>query len=240
MEKVMDKESLNHSIRNEIIAEIKHNSLREGDKIPTEKYFTEKYGVSRSTVRDAISGLKAMGILKSVQGSGVFVNKNNLNHAPSLPLLTEENKIAESVSILEVRIPLETEIAKLAAKRRSINQEIEIINFFDKFKAKVESGFNSEQEDFNFHLAIAKATNNQRMVDVILWAGQAIIPRSQLYQSDKKTLYVNNGQSLVKEHAKIVEAISNGDSENAAKHMNEHLSNSLSRYRNLLYQSINL
>lgn len=224
-------------VRQKIMDEINALNLKAGDKIPTEKYFTEKYNVSRTTIRDAISGLKALGVLRSQQGSGVFINESSLNTPPRLSSFTSEVNITSAISMLEIRMPLETEMVRLATKRRSPEQEVEIIKCFNAFQDKVKNNENSEKEDFDFHLAIAKATNNPKMVDLILWAGQNSIPRSQLYALDKNNIYKNNGRSLVNEHQRIMAAILNNDEETASVEMHNHLFMSLKRYREILYNS---
>ena len=222
-------------VREKIMDEIHALDLKAGDKIPTEKYFTEKYNVSRTTIRDAISGLKALGVLRSKQGSGVFINEGHLTISPKLSSLTSEETISGAIATLEIRMPLETEMVRLATKRRSPEQEVEIIKSFNAFKEKVKNDENSEKEDFDFHLAIAKATNNSKMVDFILWAGQNSIPRSLLYKLDKDNIYKNNGRSLVDEHQRIMAAILNNDEDIASAEMHNHLFMSLKRYRELLY-----
>lgn len=57
----------------EIMQYIQRNHLAEGDRLPTEPQLTQMLGVSRITVRRAVSELEAAGILKKVQGSGTFL-----------------------------------------------------------------------------------------------------------------------------------------------------------------------
>ena len=56
-------------IENEII----HGRLRKGDKLPTERRMAEEMSVSRASVREAVKALEAMGVVKSVQGSGNYI-----------------------------------------------------------------------------------------------------------------------------------------------------------------------
>jgi GntR family transcriptional repressor for pyruvate dehydrogenase complex len=96
---------------------ILHKGYKSGDKLPTERELSEQFGVGRSSVREALSGLKALGILEIRQGSGCYIKEVNL---ASLLLPIQEqlyNKRILVEEILESRVAVELEIIRLAVKR---------------------------------------------------------------------------------------------------------------------------
>src|SRR5215218_5631687 len=95
--------------------QIDAGALRPGDRLPTEQRLAETHGVSRTVVREAVHQLKSRGLLRSRQGSGVYVT------APPAAALKLDLSVIASVDdvmqLREVRRALEAETAALAAER---------------------------------------------------------------------------------------------------------------------------
>lgn len=72
-----------------IQAEIAESGLRAGDKLPTESELEERYGVSRTTIRQALQGLVNDGVIERRQGKGTFVAGPRISHVPLLTSFTE-------------------------------------------------------------------------------------------------------------------------------------------------------
>ena len=70
--KKLKRLSLSEQVVNAIVQYIQENNLKTGDKLPTEKEFSDKFNVSRTSVREAIKALGINGILKSIPGKGTF------------------------------------------------------------------------------------------------------------------------------------------------------------------------
>ncbi|HOJ12245.1 MAG TPA: GntR family transcriptional regulator [Clostridiales bacterium] len=105
-------------IKDEILNDIATGVYEPGDMIPNQNYFTEKYGVSRTTVREAINELKLRGILDTYKGKGTFVMTNEGGFYGSNRLEgLSQNRIKEGdpvcSKILSIKvIPAEKRIAK--------------------------------------------------------------------------------------------------------------------------------
>lgn len=208
---------------------IEQKILLPGDKLPTEQKLVAQYGVSRTVIREAVSNLKADGLLVSKQGSGVFVLEPP---AQTIALLHENPKtIAEVIEALELRLAVETGAAELAAKRASPAQDANIQSAFSKFKNKVDAGQISEKEDFAFHIAIAEAANNVKFVNFLTLIGGHAIPRSKLRAEASLPLDIEVEQRILAEHKNIMNAIGNQDADAARLAMHAHLSNGIHRYR---------
>lgn len=203
-----------------------------GTKLPTEPALIERFGVSRTVVREAIAALRADGLVESRHGSGVFVMEPP---APSggLHLFDEvHRRISDIIEELELRASVEIEAAGLAAERCSPAQEAEIEAQLGQFERMMQDGKSTAQADFEFHMAVARATNNSRFEAFLSHLGKRTIPRSKL--ADEKTIQAlreNRDAQLHREHLAVAEAIYARDPQRAREAMRTHLGGSLKRYR---------
>jgi GntR family transcriptional repressor for pyruvate dehydrogenase complex len=108
-------------IYEEIVEQLKEliskGELKHGQKLPAERELAESLGVSRASVREALTALEAIGILDIRPGEGTFIRETSVSttFAPLTMILEmEQNSISQ---LMEVRRVLETEIAALAVQR---------------------------------------------------------------------------------------------------------------------------
>lgn len=73
----------------ELLRDMRESGLHEGDRLPTEAEIRERFGVSRATVRQALSELESRGTIRRVQGLGSFVASTKIRHVPLLTSFTE-------------------------------------------------------------------------------------------------------------------------------------------------------
>ena len=137
-----------------------------GQKIPSERQLTEKLGVSRSLVREALKELHGRGIIKTQHGKGSFVSD-------ILPVVADESVLMHLFQdhsrtlydLLEVREQLEGQAAKLAAERgteKDFYQITKAIEALEKSDALVNAKL-----DHSFHRAIAEASHNPVLIHVL-------------------------------------------------------------------------
>jgi len=208
---------------------IQAGTLKPGEKLPTESVIMEMHGVSRTVVREAISHLQAAGLVQTRHGIGTFV----LEPQPANLRISSDTirTIGDVLSILELRISLETEAAWLAATRRSEEQ----VQQMGEALARIQSSAGqpgSVEADVHFHLLIAQSTGNRYFVDILSDLGNTIIPRArvnsaQLAHSDPAAYL----ERVNREHDDIYRAILRQDAEAARAAMRTHLSNSRERLR---------
>lgn len=208
---------------------IKSDDLKVAEKLPTESEIMQVYGVSRTVVREAISQLKAAGLVETRHGIGTFVL------APSHHLGLQNSSIVtvrDVLDVLEVRISLETEAAWHAATRRTELQITELREVLQQMRDTVASGAHSVEADVRFHLLIARATGNQYFMELLGHLGHTLIPRARLNTAqlnrDDPAAYLARVQH---EHEDIFNAILRKDPEAARAAMRTHLSNSRERLR---------
>ena len=117
-----------------IIVKIKElinlKNLEPGDKLPSERMMSEKFGVTRSNIREAIQKLEFYGILKSIPQSGTFVANIGVIAMNGMIDDILQLKKPDFKSLVETRILLELKSVRLAALRRTEGELINIKNAF--------------------------------------------------------------------------------------------------------------
>ena len=146
-------------VQNQIISQIRDlinfKNLEPGDKLPSERMLSEKFGVTRSNVREAIQKLEYYGLLKSIPQSGTFVANIGtiaLNGMIDDILSLEDPNFK---NLVETRILLELKATGFAASRRTKDDLIKIETALNAYEDKVNKGEDAVQEDLLFHLALA-------------------------------------------------------------------------------------
>lgn len=227
------RKNLTEKVINNIKARVNEGELKPGDKLPTEPKMIEQFGVSRTVIREAIASLKADGLVEPKHGVGVFIR------APQKPehelsLLTQHtDKLSGTIEALELRMAVEIESAALAAVRCSPAQEADICDCFYAYESKIQKGENTEKEDFDFHVAIATATNNQHFVEFLTLLGQKTIPRARLREEAGLARDPELEKQLNAEHKEILDAIVERNPDRAREAMRKHLAGGSNRYRAL-------
>jgi DNA-binding FadR family transcriptional regulator len=234
-QKAQRKVSLTEKVISSLRREIESGNLTPGSKLPTEPALTEQFGVSRTVVREAIAALKADGLLEPRQGAGVFVLAPAPRKNTGSIFDVDFAQISDVLEILELRMAVEIEAAGLACARSSVAQQAKIYEALREMEIQVQSGSPAEKADYEFHRAIADATNNRRYGEFLEYLGDKTIPRAQLRrkpaEAEDQKAYM---EKILAEHHRIYDAISLRDAEGAREAMREHLSQSQARYQSLL------
>jgi GntR family transcriptional repressor for pyruvate dehydrogenase complex len=214
---------------------VRDGRLAAGAKLPTEAAIMEEFGVSRTVVREAISRLQAAGVVETRHGVGTFVV--GLGDGSSFRIAPDQlGTLQDVIAVLELRIGVETETAALAAARRTPENLAALRSALDAFASAVDEGRTAVGPDFQFHLEIARATQNHHFADLMTTLGGGMmIPRARLEAaaqrvSAEQQAYLRRVNS---EHESIFDAISRQDADAARAAMRTHLANSRERRRRL-------
>jgi GntR family transcriptional repressor for pyruvate dehydrogenase complex len=135
-------------------------------RLPTEKFMTEEYGVSRTVVREAISRLKSEGLVETRQGSGTIVLDPKASEVFRLGR-SDDNPARGVVRILELRRGIEAEMAALAAERRTEMAMRQIRSALKAIDRAVDAGGDGVEEDLEFHMAVSRATGNPHYTELL-------------------------------------------------------------------------
>ncbi len=193
--------------------------LTVGQKLPSVVDFAELFGVGRSTMREALSALKAMGWLNIQHGGGTYVST-------SLPLQTDDDLFQKAESIqelLQIRIILETGSAGLAAKNRSSEDLIQLQAILEQMQINISDEVISEQADVDFHVMIAKATHNSLIIQLM----ESLSSRIHSMMKDTRKLWFFSEQQsslrLIEEHQVIYRYILEQNDTLAVEQMRQHI-----------------
>ncbi|WNQ13396.1 FadR/GntR family transcriptional regulator [Paenibacillus aurantius] len=203
---------------------IVEGKLQPGDRLPSTKELSERFGVGRSTMREALSALKAMGLIEIRQGGPSTVSRLPGADKVDIPglhqLITNRDELLE---LLEARKSLEVSNAGLAALKRSVPDLESFARILEEMAAHIGDEETGERTDLLFHSALARSTHNGIMEGIF----DTISSRMELAirETRRIELYSNASVSerLYREHLAIFEAIRSGHPDAAQDRMKEHL-----------------
>lgn len=214
-----------------LAASIHAGELKPGEKMPTEAEIMARFDVSRTVVRESLSKLQASGLVKTRHGIGTFVLSPQ--EAGNFKIAADDfATIADVISVLELRISLETEAAGLAAQRRTPENLLALEAALHAFRDSINLDSDAVPPDFQFHMEIARSTGNRHFADLMTYLGTMIIPRTRVNTAHSAPEgRLNYLQRVNTEHESIYNAIRDQDAEAARAAMRTHLSNSRERLR---------
>lgn len=211
---------LSEQLAEALAAGIRDGKMPPGQRLPTEAALVERFGVSRSVVREALSRLKTLGLIDSRQGSGAYVREAAAGQA--LLELKPDGSLAAVLQMVEVRRALEAESAALAAARRNAAALRQIKAALKELDRVVAGGGDGVAEDVAFHTAIAKASGNPFLLSTLTYLNQFLTQATRVTRAHEATRS-DLGLAVRDEHRAIVEAIEAGDTVAArmagARHM---------------------
>lgn len=206
---------------------LRDGRLRPGDKLPPERELATMLGISRPSVRQALSALGLIGIIESRQGSGTYVAEN-LNRLPLEPfiyrLLLNQGSFDE---LMEVRELIEPAVTGLAARRATQDGIDGIASAFGRYEAAIsgQDGVDVEAESgMEFHRALAAAAGNSTLVALLEGLRDLIGAAGRLLGSEER------GSSLAA-HREIYEAVLDRNGPRAEQLMRDHLDDVSKRLR---------
>jgi DNA-binding FadR family transcriptional regulator len=210
----------------QILNMIVKGGMPTGERLPTENELCEVFGVSRPVVREAICRLQADGLVVTRQGAGTYVEKRPKNEFLKLAPI---GGYADLMRCFEFRVALEGEAAFLAAQRRTRRDLTEIDAALTALNRAVRSGEIGAQADHKFHLAIARASQNDlfyHSLDALsenIFTGMTVGRSLSLHHSSERLTAVQN------EHEAIGAAVRAGDAESARNSVRMHVETARAR-----------
>lgn len=224
---------LTDKVKLDLLRLIAADGLKAGDRLPPVDRLCEQFSVSRTVVREAIAALKAEGRLRSLRGSGVYVETPPAAVSPSFSMfMAAPREIGDILDFMEFRISVEVEAAGLAAQRRTDRHLLRMEQALGQFSRQVDDKDLATDADHAFHRAIADATSNSRFRLFVDEMGERLIPRRALGASfsDEKSRS-EFLDAIQAEHRRIFTAISERKPEEARIAMRQHLEDGRRRYR---------
>lgn len=187
-----------------------------GAKLPNEFALGERFGVGRSTVREAVKLLVSRGILEVRHGSGTYVVSTVPTDLDPLGLRAVEDKLALALDLADVRMMLEPEIARMAALNANPEEIERLRSLCGLIEKRIGDGESYVEEDIAFHTCVAECSHNMVVKQLIPMIDTAVM------------MFVNvTHQKLTKEtvttHRAVVDAIAERDPIGAQTAMMMHM-----------------
>ena len=184
-----------------------------GTMLPSETSLAGNLDVSRTVIREAVSRLKAEGMLSSQQGRGAFVASDRPRMGFAIPERDVES-LRKLSQILELRLGLEIEAAAIAALRSSDQARAAIQAAADAFDNASGGGIPGVSQgvttDLDFHRAICDATGNDYYLEFFNYLG-ASLRETMLVGRLQSVRRGSESNEAVREHHLIAQAITAGD-----------------------------
>jgi len=210
----------------QIVEAIQRGDFPVGGKLPSEFELAEQMGVSRPSIREALSALQAMSIIESRPGSGNYVLRAPSSHDETHTVHMIESE-AGCLEVMEARRALEPPVAAMAAEAGSDG------NLTEMMEAVAIMRDHAARDDFDayfdadkaFHVALSEATGNPLVAAALAPLVRTMDQR--VYREFTRHYYLKNVEDLqqvVDLHAEIVEAIQAHDGTTASSKMLEHWS----------------
>ena len=158
--KKIQRKNISEIVFEQIKDGITNGLWKPGQKLPSENQLVQDFGVSRTSIRAALKKLEVLSLIEKKQGEGTYVRKLNAGmYLNSLiPLLVLEKQ--DLLEVLEFRGIIESETARLAAKRATADDLKKISKSFIKMKNNTNNMDVFALEDVNFHIAIEESAKN--------------------------------------------------------------------------------
>lgn len=219
---------LSEEVSGDLQRRIARGELKPGDRLPTEKALGDAFGVSRAVVREAIARLKADGLIETRQGSGAFVVEvpKTINLRFWQGAGPELNELRD---IFELRAMVEGAVAELAAQRRDAGDLQAMAAHLQAMDQAMSKGTDGTEADDNFHIAMARATHNAYVSQLVEFLGRHFSDSRKLsWQGTRKeTAHPHEAQN---EHRALFDAVAQGNAEAARRCAQDHLRGTAGRF----------
>lgn len=221
MGRQLQRSTLTEQVIEAILDYIAENELRDGAALPPTNTMASMFDVSVPVVREAISGLAAIGLIKRQQGRESVMSTPDAGHLERLLRFRVANAAVDDRSIHEYREIVEVGNARLAARNRTPEALMALEHAFHLLES-VKGEEELHNADVAFHAAVARAGGN----DLSVLTLDALAPLLHRHRRRVWSGWVADGgdlDSIVAAHALILDKVRDGDVAGAASAMATHL-----------------
>lgn len=225
----LTRTKLSLQIFDAMIAHIVESDLQPGSVLPSTAALCERFATSRPVVREALSALEAVGLVEVHNGRNAVVKELDGHLIKLFLSRVLHNNKRPLTDMMDVRIPLEIQAARLAAERAGAEDFAILDDLLLQMDEALLDTAGYPVLDIAFHLAIARATGN----GALEWFSDAL--RNELTTVMVEVRRYRESNDLVgdeqRQHRKIAAAIRAGDADGAELAMREHMTSSESYVR---------
>lgn len=218
----IEKVSVADKVYESMLEMVADGTWSDGTKIPSENELSELFGVSRNTVRQVIQKMNALGILEAKQGRGTFVKKIDTSFYLNSLIPTVYLGVKSSESILEFEKSIQVESVKIAGKKATLEEIDGLAKYIELMKENISSDAFYDY-DKEYHLYLSKITRNELFV-------KSMNIFKRMMRKNLVSVVNKYGRSQsIKAHEAIYQKLREGNVEEAARIMDEHLQLNIDR-----------
>ncbi len=224
-------QSINRAVPEQAFASIRQliedDAYQPGDALPSQRELAERFGISRASLREALSSLSALGLVRIQPGKGVFIQEPptstvKAEQVPGWPF----NMQVSAADTFQLRYALEGFAANLAAlvlnsdALDTLNDNVESM----RLELRAQAFDAAAQLDFDFHRLILESAGNQAILGILT-------SRSDIYLESQKLPFIRPERAMEtwQEHRRILRALSRHAPAAAQKAMHAHIRAAASR-----------
>jgi DNA-binding FadR family transcriptional regulator len=219
------------AVVDDLVAAVVTGELQPGEVLPPEGVLSERFGVSRTVIRESVKRVEEKGLLVVAQGRGTTVTGpgawNVLDPVVLSALLDHDDTLGVLDELSIVRGSLEASMASAAAARQNTERSRQLVDAFHQTEIHLDDFDAYNEADANFHYTIMDQSGI-RLAESIT---RILFARARESQRFTGTAGPPALLVTLDEHRAILEAITAGDSEAAAKAMSDHISRAWERRR---------
>lgn len=214
------KPSKYQTIVDQIRDEIVQGVLQAGDKLLPERELSERFGVSRISVRKALAVLSGMGLIVTTPRQGAYVAEFNSEQVlSSFARLVAQNR-QRTDDLYEVRRLIEVQVVRLVAVRRTEDDVRELWETFENTTAEILAGHDPHKADIAFHISLAQYAKNLFFAELMSALVTGLLDAfADMWTEGREDL----PQVIIRHHRQIVQAIADRDPDSAALYVTQHV-----------------
>lgn len=215
----INKITASRMVVEQFFRKIKAGEIKPGDKLPSQLELAKLFSVGRTSIREAIKALDAMGYLDVIQGKGTFLRKTLSSDDLYLIGLKKALEVVDLSDLMKTREILECNAAELASKSaepKNIQRLQEVVKILNES----EHGKQFMEADLGFHLALAEASDNILLCEILKLLVEKVHRHHLIYFSISSELVKRTKDSA----NQILSHIISGEGQKAAACVRSHLS----------------
>ena len=232
--KLIRNDSAPEGVVKQILNNLESGIMKPGEKLPTQEKLAQRFGVGRSSIREATNALAIMGYLKIIQGKGTFISESipsaKSTGTPDSEFLSDANLF----NLVEIREVLECYVVRKASERAD-NKQLTLlgqaISNLEKCKVEVEKFLAA---DLKFHIAVANAANLPEVGKIVEVIHSEINKLLSVVFTTSKPEAVSEAIESAK---MIYKSIVSGESRQAVRCMRNHLDVSANALKQAAHQN---
>jgi GntR family transcriptional repressor for pyruvate dehydrogenase complex len=215
----LPRTTLSEQVAKQMASRIIAGDWKPGEKLPSEAELCSALGVGRSSLREALTSLAFIGLIRVRAGGGSYVADQPSAYFTS-PWLAGGTLNSEQAleDFMEARLILESETAAICAERVTDTELEQLADLVEKMRASFGNPDEFWKHDYSFHLVMGGASKNKVLTSILNGV------REQMRDLISKSLLLDEGMTLAaRQHAKILETLRAHNPNKAREAMRNHL-----------------